>query len=891
MNPFQNIWRRLRSLGQRRAVKQEIDEELRFHIEQRTAENIAAGMSPEEAARETRKRFGNLQSVREECRERRGANFGEAAWQDIRFGARMLIKNPGFTTVAVLSLCLGIAANTTIFSYVNALLLRPAPVEAPDTLWQIWKFRPNASSELKRHGVWSRMALAYLRANSQSCTAIAGSDVGPRLASWNHNGVGESVQSLMVSGNFFDVCGVRPALGRFFLPDEDQTPGIHPVVVVSHGFWRNRMEANPQAVGDTLTVNGVALTLIGVAPESFTGLMAGVVPDLWVPFMMAPSVLHDDGWLTTTESHSVIGLGRLKPGVSAAQATAELAVVNRRFEEETPGDFVRGDDAVLIPSLLVPLPLRGYVRAFTGMLMVAVLLVLLIACANAANLQLARAVTRRQEMALRAALGAARQRLIRQLLTESMLLAVLGGGLGLFLAMWLSRLVGQFIPTNLLLRLSVEFDWRVLAFTAAVSTITGIIFGVAPAFRGTRLDLATALKDETRGLAVRRTRFASALIVGQMALCLVLVLAATLCLRSLMNARAFDPGFVVKDRVAASFNLNDFGYTTARAQAFQAHFLTRVRALPGVRSAALTGHLPLGTESSNGNVPVEGQQPPPGESGFFFEQFSVSPGYFMTMGAPLLQGREFTEADREGAPRVAIINEAAAKRFWPGQNPIGRRLGDPQHALEIVGVVPTGRYHSLGEEPRPALYECFLQGNRLGGTLVVHVQGSPGPVLSAIRGVALELDSRLALTRLSTLEDHLSLALFPMRTSGSLLGVLGLVALILAMSGLFGVIAYSVSQRTREVGIRMALGAQRGDVLRLVMRQGLRLTGIGIVLGIGGALAATQLLRGFLFGITATDPLTFIAVPFVLLVVALVACWLPARRAARVDPMVALRHE
>ena len=814
---------------------------------------------------------------------------------DLKFAFRQLLKKPGFTAVAVLSLSLGIAANITIFSFVNTLLLRPAPVEEPEKLWQIWRFRPNASSEIKRHGTWSRPAIAHFRAHSQSCTAIAAFKGEPTLTSWNNNGYGESAQSLFVSGNFFDVCGIRPALGRLFIPAEDRTPGTHPAVVVSHGFWRKRLAADAQAVGRTLTVNGVALTVVGVAPESFTGVIAGVVPDLWVPFMMAPSVLHDAEWLTDPSSHSLIGLGRLKPGVSVDQAAAELTVLTRQYEVETPGGVVRGDGAALVPSLLVPGPVRGYVGSFTGLLMGAVFLVLLIACANAANLQLARTVTRRQEMAVRAALGAGRRRLIRQLLTESVLLAGLGGGLGLVLSMWLAQLIGRLIPSTLPLRFSVEFDWRVMVFTAVVTLVTGILFGLAPAFHGTRLNLASTLKDETRGVAVGRSRFANALIAGQMALCLVLLLAATLCLRSLINARAFDPGFAVKERVAVGFNLNDFGYTPAQAKEFFARLMARVQALPGVRAAAWTGHLPLGTERSNGNFQVEGQELPPGEHGFFFEQFNVGPGYFATMGTTLLQGREFTDADREGSTRVAIINEAAATRYWPGQNPIGRRLysgeSKPENALEIVGVVRTGRYSTLGEDPKPAFFECFLQKRRLGATLVAHVQAAPAPVLSAIRGVAQELDSRLALTRLTTLEQHLSLALFPVRTSGLLLGVLGLVAMVLAVSGLFGVIAYSVSQRTREVGIRMALGAQRRDVLGLVMRQGMRLAGIGVGVGIIGALAATQLLRSLLFGVSATDPLTFIAVPLVLLAVALLACWLPARRAASVDPMEALRYE
>jgi predicted permease len=812
---------------------------------------------------------------------------------DLKFALRQLLKNPGFTAVAVLSLALGIAANTTIFSFVNVLLLRPPPVEKPDELWQVWQLRPKASSEMKRFGVWGPAEIAYLREHNQSFTALGAFDSEPSFKSWSQNGVGESVQSLFVSGNFFDLCGIRPALGRFFLPAEDLTPGTHPVVVVSHTFWKNRLAADPQAVERALTINGVALTVIGVAPESFTGTAAGIAPDLWVPFMMVPEVAHNATWLTRTDSHSVIGLGRLKPGVNDAQAAADLTALTHRFQEEIKGQKPE-DGAVLIPSQMVPVPLRRFVRTFTATLMGAVLLVLLIACANAANLQLARATARRQEMAVRSALGAARGRLIRQLLTESVLLAVAGGGAGLLLSLGLAQLIVRLVPTSLPLRITTTLDWRVLAFTAVVSLFTGILFGLAPAFRGTRLDMASALKDESRGMAARRSRLANALIVGQMALCLVLLLAATLCLRSLVNARSFDPGFEVKGRVTAGFNLNDFGYTADQSREFYARLLARVQTLPGVRSAAWTRFLPLGTERSNGNYQLESQEPGAAPFGFF-EQFGVGPGYFATLGTTLLQGREFTEADREGVPRVAIINEAAANRYWPGQTPIGRRLyvgeASADNACEIIGVVQTGRYRTLGEDPKPAFFNCFLQAVPDRATLVAHVQGDPRTVLDAIRGVMQELDPRLALTAATTLEQHLTLALFPVRTSGLLLGVLGIVALVLAVSGLFGVIAYSVSQRTREVGIRMALGAQRRDVQRLVLRLGMKLAVGGVGVGVLAAIGATQLLRGLLFGISPTDPATFLAIPLLLLAVAWVACWLPARRAARVDPMVALRAE
>jgi predicted permease len=893
MNFLKQLKSRLAALFRKRELDADMNDEMRSHIEMRTQANIEAGMKPEEARYAALRQFGWTESIKEDCREQRGVTWLENLAQDLRYGARQLRKNPGFTAVAVLSLALGIAANTTIFSFVNALLLRPTPVEKPDQLWQVWQLRPKATSEMKRYGVWAPAETIYLREKSQSFAALGAFDSEPSFKSWSHNGVGETVQSLIVSGNFFDICGIHPAVGRFFIPAEDETPGTHPVVVVSHAFWKNRLASDPGVAGRTLAINGVALTVVGVAPPAFTGTVAGISPDVWVPFMMVPAVSHDPSWLTRIDSHHVLGLGRLKPGVNELRAAAELTTLTHHFQREIKGKEPE-DGAILTPSLMVPVPLRGFVRAFTATLMGAVFLVLLIACANAANLQLARATVRRQEMAVRTALGAARGRLIRQLLTESVMLSAAGGGLGLLLSIWLAHVIAGLIPTTLPIRFAAALDWRVLGFTAVVSLVTGVLFGLAPAARGARSNPAAALKDESRGAAVRRSRFANGLIVGQMALCLVLLLAATLCLRSLINANAFDPGFQVKDRVAVGFNLGDFGYSSDQCKLFYEGLMLRARMLPGVQSAAWAGFLPLGTERSNGSFQMEGLEPGSNQSGFW-EQFHVGPGYFTTSGTKLLQGREFNAADREGAPHVAVINEAAATRFWPGQNPLGRRLfageATPENGIEIVGVVQTGRYQTLGEEPKPAFFQCFNQAIPSHATLVVHAQGDPRTTLAALRKITQELDPLLAPATAMTMMEHLTLVRFPVRTSGLLLGVLGIVALVLAVSGLFGVIAYSVAQRTREVGIRMALGAQRRDVRKLVLRQGMKLAGLGLVLGVLGALGATRLLRNLLFGVSPTDPLTFLSIPLLLLGVAWLACWLPAHRASNVNPMEALRHE
>jgi predicted permease len=812
---------------------------------------------------------------------------------DLRYAIRMLLKGPGITAVAVLSLSLGIAANATIFSFVNTLLFRPAPVEAPSELWQVWRQKLKGGSTMDRYQGLSYPVYAHFRDHNQSFHSLAAFDPETPFVSWNREGVGQPIQCQFVSGNFFRVCRVNMTLGRAFDSEEDRQPGANPVAVVSQAFWKTALAGDPQIVGKALTVNGVSLTVVGVAPTEFRGLLATLSPDLWAPFMMASSVLHDPEWHTRTGAFSHFGVGRLKPGVSVAQAQTELTALTRQLEETDPIHH-RDFGAAIFPSTMVPTPFRGFVKAFTAVLMAAVFMVLLIACANAANLMLARAVSRRREVAVRASIGASRLRLMRQLLIESALLALLAGGLGLVLTSWFGSALMQLVPPTLPIRPEFSLDTRVLAFTTLISLLTAILFGLVPAWQGTKVDLASALKDESP-TGTKHSRFADVLVAGQVAVCLVLLIAGALCLRSLFNAQRVNLGFDAQNRVTAEINLKDYGYSVEQVNEFNAGFIERVAAFPNVQSVAVADFLPLDSRYLGISYNMEGREPPPGQEGFGIQTFNVGPDYFATMGTRLIKGREFTALDRQDAPVIAVINQALADQFWPGKDPIGRRLTEGNigqgTSYEIVGVVETGKYRTLDENPQPVVFRCRLQERGPRSTFVAQVRGDPQSTLVAIRGVVQELDSRVSLSRLGTLEQHLALALFPTRTTGLLFSLFGAAGTLLAVSGLLGVIAYSVSQRTREIGIRVALGAQRNDVQGMVVRQGMKLVAIGILVGLGGAVAATRLLRNLLFGVSPIDPVTFALVPILLSAVALLACYIPARRAAKVDPMVALRYE
>jgi predicted permease len=818
-------------------------------------------------------------------------------WQDMRYGARTLLKQPGFTAVAILTLALGIGANGAIFSLVNALLLRPLPVDKPDQLAAVY----TADYSSGDFGGSSYPDYIDFRDRNQSFSGLVSYEPGP--FSLNVDGTNERAFGEIVSGNYFSTLGVKLALGRGFLPEEDKTPGAHPVVVISHKLWQARYGGDPAVVGRSLKLNGYPFVIVGVAAQGFSGMIRGFGGDLWVPSMMMEQVAPGNHSLTERGNRSILLLGRFKPGVTLDQAQAEFRLIGEQLFKDWPKNWtnIRNQPRAitLLPesqSRVMP-GFRLPLLIFTALLMTVVGLVLLIACANVANLLLARAATRRREIAIRLALGAGRWRLVRQLLTESVMLALLGGVVGLLVARFgVNMLTALKPPTEFPIVIDLSADWRVFGFTFGVSLLTGILFGLAPALAASRPDLVAALKDEMGAGVMRRGRLRAALVIIQVALSLLLLIGSGLFLRSLRNAGAIDPGFDADNLLSMSMDLRLQGYAEAAGRNFSGAALDRIRALPGVESASMTEYLPLGLGGSRRGITIEGYKAQPGES-TEVGSVTVAPGYIETLRIPMIRGRAFNEQDRVGAPGVVMINESFARRYWPGQNPIGKRIrmgfgeNNDSPYLEVVGVVKDGKYVTLGEEATPFFYLNLAQRYESAPTLIVRTRGNPLDQLTPIRNEIAALDKNLPLYDVKTMRQHLGLALLPARLAGSVLGVFGLVALILAAAGIYGVMAYSVAQRTREIGVRMAMGAQARDVLRLVIWQGAKLTLIGVGIGLGGAFALTRVMTSLLYGVSATDPMTFAGITTVLMTVALLACWVPARRATKVDPLVALRWE
>ena len=870
---------------QRNNLYSELAEEMRLHLEERTEQLMREGMSPKEAEQAARRAFGNRTLIEEHSREVWQWPTLESIWADIRYALRQLRKSPGFTFTVILSLTLGLGANTTIFTFMNAFLFRPPSVRDSGHLVEVMERNPKASG-LEAYMPLSYPGYALLRDHNRTLSGFAAFDGDPRTVSWSHDGQGQMVFGQLVSSNFFSVLEVEPVLGRFFQPDEERGGHGAPTVVISHSFWQREFAADRAAIGRALVLNGSSYTIIGVAPSSFTGILIGSQPDFWTTLAMTPTLIHDPDRLGSDTSFWLFGVGRLKPGVRKNEAQADLTVLARSAHSSDPKAAVM--DASLFPVQLVPAPFRGYVVAFTGLLMAAVGLVLLIACANAANLVLARAITRRRELAVRSALGAGRFRIVRQALTESLLLSMMGGVGGLAIAWWSVPLLLSLKPASIPVSFEVPLDWRVFSFALAAAFFTGILFGVVPALRATRRDLLPALKDERQLAGPRRSRLRSSIVVAQITVCLVLLISAGLCVQSLLNARSIDPGFSTRDIAVAQLDPGSLGYTETQDREFYRQLLERVRALPGVRSASLSDDLPLSTSRTVHGINIDGVAPPAGLDSIHVQIAYVAPDYFRTMGIPVLDGHEFSPQDIHPGSTAVIINQAMAQHYWPGRNPIGQRFKDEKQVEEIVGVVKTGKYRSLSEDPLDFMY--LPLGAQSQEYLVVHTAAEQS-ALDEIRRVILSLDPNVVPVEMESISQYMALPLFAAHTTGVLLAVFGAIALLLATIGLSGVVSYSVSQRTNEIGVRMALGADRLDVLKLILRQGMRLTAIGILCGLALSFAATRVLADLLYGIKPADPLTFAVVSLFLAAVAFVSCYFPAHRAASIDPMQSLRAE
>jgi len=811
--------------------------------------------------------------------------------KDIRYAVRGLVKRPGFVAIAVITLALGIGANTAIFSLVNTVVLRSLPVDRPNEIVSVAVRGKDDSMS-----AFSYPNYKDFRDRNEVLSGLLVYRFVP--LSLSRGGVNERIWGYEVSGNYFDVLNVKAIQGRTFLPEEDKTKLSHPVIVVGYDCWQHRFGGDPNLVGKDVLINNHQFRVIGIAPEGFKGTEFVYSPEIWLPASMMEWAEPGATWLDERSTKNFFGIGRLKPGVSARQAEASLNLLGQQLGKEYPDTNEGQTIKIDAPGFILP-DLRGAVVSFTWVMMAAVGLVLLVTCTNLAGLMLARATDRRKEIAIRLAMGANRLRLIRQLLTESILLSFVGGIAGVLLAVWILKVLLAFKPPiDFPLALDVGVDWRVLLFSLAVSVIAGAFFGLAPALQATRPNLVGTLKDTAAQGGAVKTRLRSVLVVAQISISLVVLIAAGLVVRTLQQLQTMNPGFDTKNGLTMSFDLGLQGYDEARGQQFYRQLNERVQSLPGVESAAVTSYIPLSLNFNSRNTFVEGKPAERGENVPLAMNGSVGPGYFKTMGTPILQGREFAETDQAKSEAVAVVNEYFVRRMMPelqsNAEAVGKRFsfssaGGP--FMRIVGVAKAGKYFNIAEDPRPFVWTPMTQDYNSSGILVVRTRGNPEGMFASVRGQVQSLDPNLPLFEVKTLTDHMKLSLFPAKVAATVLGVFGLVALLLAAIGVYGITSYAVAQRTHEIGVRLALGAQLSDVLKLVLGHGLKLTIIGAALGLFGAFLATRAITSVLYGVSATDPLTFGFVSVLLIGVALIASYVPARRATKVEPLIALRNE
>jgi predicted permease len=827
-------------------------------------------------------------------------------WQDLRYGARVLLKRPGFTLTAVVTLALGIGANTALFSAADKLLLRSLPVKDPSRLALVLGESVNPKFQ---NTIYSYPDYVDYRAQNEVFTGLlAFAQTGARLGDGEQS---DKISVELVSDNYFDVLGVSAARGRVIREEDNRHEDAHPVAVISHSCWQRRFGGRPDVVGQTLRLNGAPYAVIGVAPAGFAGMRLEVPAEAWAPLMMRRQLLAGTTSVFERRGAWLRLVGRLKPGVTMPEAQASFDLTARRVWEANTTESERklpfNEKRILLEPGGQGLSfLRRTLGETVKLLLAVVALLLALACANVAGLSLARAAARRKEIAVRLALGAGRWQVVRQLLTESLLLAALGAGVSLLLAPWLYELLFAFQPGFLIERSTLQesLDGRVLAFTALTAVVSGVLFGLAPAWQSARADVIPALKGVSDGPRMRRWSVPGALVVAQVALALVMLVGAGLLVRSLQRLFAIDPGFRAENLLIVGIELPRAAYAAAGDEAgkravdernnqYFTELAERVRSLPGVAAATTAFITPFSGNIGKTSVVVEGWQPRPGEN-LAFDYSKAGPGYHELMGIPLVQGRGFTERDNASAPGVVIVNETLARTYFPNQNPVGKRLslGINKPWLEIVGVTRDHRLHSLTEAPLPHIDLPALQ-HPYGSfaRLVVRTKLDPLTVAPAVRREALALNAQAALEPPTTLEEEVKNSIAAARMASTLTTLFGLTALLLAAVGLYGVMSQAVERRTREIGIRMALGAGRGAVLRLVVGRGLRLVALGVALGLAASLAAARLIQSQLYGVTASDPATFAGITTLLLLVALAACWIPARRAAKVDPMAALRVE
>src|SRR5437016_4208854 len=886
---LRSIVQRLTALFRRRRLEDDLDDELRSHLEMSAEVNLRKGMSPADARREALRSFGGVEQTKEIYREQRGLPMIETTWQDLRFALRMLRRSPGFSLLAILCLTLGIGANAAVFSWIEGILFRPYPAVAhQERLVAIG----GTSRDEPRGTPLSWPDFQDLQRSCTLCETLFVSKITGTTLSIGDRA--ERTTGSIVSANYFDAIGVPLMLGRGFLPGEDQGQSAHPVAVISYQLWQGRFRGDPQIVGKTQRLNGVMHTIVGVAREGFYGTFVGWGMNFWVPASME-DIFESGGYkLEDRGARWIEAYARLKPGVSFAQAQQEFAAISGLLEAEYPATN-RGRAIRFWPLWQTPFNNAATLLPTLEIMLAVVAFVLLIACANVGNLLLVRSFARRHEMSVRVAIGASRARLWRQLLTEGLVLSLLGATGGLLMAYWCRHAMVLLFPARggVQMHLPGEIDWRVLALSAGVCLLTTLLMGVVPALQTSKIDLATALKMESAGVVGGRGRawVRSALVLVQVSLSFILLVGAGLLMQSLLKIRTASPGFNTRGVQDTAIDLVSAGYTPARAQTFQDALLERVRSLPGVESAAFARMTPLSyVSSASAPIVVDGYTPPPEESPTV-EYNEVGDDYFVTMGIPLVAGREFTRADDEKAALVAVVNETMTQRYWQGRSPLGERLQLKGRWMQVVGIAKDSKYSSVREKPTPFFFVPVRQNSLRAAVLNIRTTLAPQTMATGIAREVHALDSNLAPYEVITMQEQLDRSTSAQMVAVTLVGILGTLALVLAAIGLYGVMSYAVSQSTRELGLRMALGAGASNLLRLVLSRGLALTGAGVLLGAATALLLTRLLGNLLYQVSPRDPLAFASAFAVMTVTALAACLLPAWRATRTDPMRALRME